>query len=121
MLLNLSNHPSENWSKEQTELARKQFGKVVDMPFPHVPPDVDAEGVLALAEQYYQHIITRSLKQKRFAVHLMGELSFCFALVKMLQKQGIMVVCSTTQRTVLEEIDGKKTTQFKFHQFRVYG
>jgi hypothetical protein len=120
MLLNLSNHPSEKWSKEQMDLAQKLYGEVVDMPFPHISPIENTEGVLALAQQYAQNLLELSKQTTPLAVHLMGELSFCFALVKMLQKHNIKVVCSTTERTVLEEVNGKKTAQFKFHNFREY-
>ncbi len=50
----------------------------------------------------------------------MGEMTFVVALVPMLQSAGIEVVCSTTERIVLEEKDGKKTLQFRFCRFRVY-
>jgi predicted secreted protein len=53
-------------------------------------------------------------------VHLMGEMTFTVALVKMLQKSNIRVVCSTTKRIVLEEKEGVKTAKFQFIQFRDY-
>ena len=120
MLLNLSNHPSQKWSTEQTALAQQQYGGVVDMPFPNVPPEVDTEGVIALAQKYQQDILDLVLQYPNLTVHLMGELSFCFALVKMLQMQGISVVCSTTERTLIEEKDGLKTALFRFNHFRQY-
>jgi hypothetical protein len=118
MLLNLSNHPSKNWSPEQTALAIRQFGTIEDLPFPHISPLLDTEGVVVLAQKYGADIL--AMQKSDLTVHLMGELSFCFALTKLLQRQGITVVCSTTDRTVLEEKDGKKTTKFHFQQFRPY-
>jgi hypothetical protein len=53
------------------------------------------------------------------AVHLMGEMTFTFRLVTMLQAAGIPCIASTTHRTV-EERDGKKIVQFEFVQFRPY-
>jgi hypothetical protein len=50
----------------------------------------------------------------------MGEMTFTVALVRMLQKNHIPVVCSTTERVVIEEKDGKKTMQFSFCRFRAY-
>jgi hypothetical protein len=38
MLLNLSNHPSVNWSPEQRAAAERQFGGVADLAFPHIDP-----------------------------------------------------------------------------------
>ena len=120
MLLNLSNHPSTKWSKEQRDLAQQQFGEVLDMPFPNISPTQNTEGVVAFAAQYCQEILDLKKQHLDLTVHLMGELSFCFALVKMLQKEGITVVCSTTERTLIEEKDGLKTALFRFHQFRNY-
>lgn len=120
MLLNLSNHPSVKWSREQRDLAEQQFGEVVDMPFPHISPTQNTEGVVAFAAEYFQQILDLKKQYSDLTVHLMGELSFCFALVKMLQQAGITVVCSTTERTLIEEKDGLKTALFRFHQFREY-
>ena len=115
MLLNISNHPSVNWTKEQSDAAKTQYGSIKDIKFPHIAPDADTATVYQLAKQYAVQI-DPSVK----TVHLMGEMTFVFALVGLLQKAGITVVCSTTQRTVLEEKDGKKTAQFQFVQFRAY-
>lgn len=121
MLINLSNHPSVNWSKEQTELAIAQFGSIKDMPFPNVPPDATTEQVSELAKSFLEKIKNYPSDSKSVtAVHLMGEMTFIVALTRLLQMEGIKVVCSTTERIVLEEKDGKKTMQFKFSQFREY-
>ena len=115
MLLNLSNHPSVSWSKEQADAAVTQYGSVEDLAFPHIAPDANTEAVAQLAQAYFEKV-DPSVK----AVHLMGEMTFVVALVGLLQRAGIAVVCSTTLRTVLEEKDGKKTVQFQFVQFRAY-
>jgi hypothetical protein len=121
MLLNLSNHPSVKWQKNQYETAIKQYGSVEDMPFPQIPPEENTEGVKELAKQYAATITHKQLTTDNITVHLMGEMTFVVALVGLLQKAGIEVVCSTTQRLVLEEKDGKKTMQFVFVRFRGYG
>ena len=115
MLLNLSNHPSVSWSKEQFDAAVLQYGSIEDLAFPHIAPDATTEDVTQLAQTYFEEI-----DPSVSAVHLMGEMTFVYALVGLLQRAGIQVVCSTTQRTVLEEHDGKKTAQFRFVQFRAY-
>lgn len=38
MLVNLSNHPSMMWAKEQMETALLLYGTVGDCPFPDVEP-----------------------------------------------------------------------------------
>ena len=115
MLLNLSNHPSVSWSKEQFDAAVLQYGSIEDIAFPHIAPDATTEDVTQLAQTYFEEI-----DPSVSAVHLMGEMTFVYALVGLLQRAGIQVVCSTTQQTVLEELDGKKTAQFRFVQFRAY-
>jgi hypothetical protein len=129
MLLNLSNHPSVNWSKEQLNAAQTQYGGVVDMPFPPISPEATTDEVIELAKTYARKVVLHTplmptasslLSETVSAVHLMGEMTFVVALVRLLLEAGIEVVCSTTQRTVLEESDGKKTTQFAFVQFRAY-
>jgi hypothetical protein len=118
MLLNLSNHPNQNWTIEQRIAAEKQFGTITDLAFPAIDPTDTTDDVNQLAADYLSKIkATPSVS----AVHLMGEMTFVVALVQLLQKAKIMVVCSTTQRTVLEEQDGRKTVQFHFVQFRAYG
>lgn len=118
MLLNLSNHPSTNWGNEQRQAAQNQFGGVVDMPFPHINPTATTAEVKQLAKEY-QSLISHH-QSPITAVHLMGELTFVMALVKLLQKHKMPVVASTTNRLVLEEKDGQKTVQFQFVQFRTY-
>ena len=121
MLINLSNHPSLNWSKEQMERAITQFGSIEDMAFPNVPPDATTEQVNELAKSFLEKILqTIKNTPSVTAVHLMGEMTFIVSLTRLLQQANIKVVCSTTERIVLAEIDGKKTMQFQFCQFREY-
>ena len=118
MLLNLSNHPSDKWAQEQLDAAQIQYGGVVDMPFPQINPEATTDEVVALAKEYARKIILHTPSIS--TVHLMGEMTFVIALVPMLQAAGIEVVCSTTERIVLEEQAGKKTLQFRFCRFRAY-
>ena len=50
MFINFSNHPSQIWSREQTDAARG-YGAIVDVPFPAVPPDASEEEIQGMAEQ----------------------------------------------------------------------
>jgi hypothetical protein len=128
MLINLSNHPSAKWAEEQTTAAYEQFGSVVDLPFPAVDPMSDTSEIARLAEEYAalcrrmfaDYYLPESQAAENDAVHLMGELNLCYALVNLLKLHSIKCVASTTQRNVLEEKDGKKTLIFKFVQFREY-
>lgn len=116
MLLNLSNHPSARWGQEQLQVAKEQFGAVQDMPFPNIDPSWTTTKVAQLAKSYFKQI----LEHKTKAVHLMGEMTFTYILVSLLQTSGIQCVASTSERKVIEEEDGKKTVLFNFKQFREY-
>ena len=120
MLLNLSNHPAALWPANQLAAAQAQFGGVGDMAFPMIDPESDTAEVAALAREYADRIAAMSDEQPISAVHLMGEMSFTLALTALLQQRGLAVYSSTTRRNVLEEKDGRKTTQFEFVRFRAY-
>lgn len=114
MLLNLSNHPFSSWSAEQIEAAHS-YGRIVDMPFPNIDPKASADLVLILAERFLVEI--RKIDPN--AIHVMGEMTFTFALVRLLQKVGYLCLAATSERMV-SEYDGKKIITFQFVQFRPY-
>ena len=116
MLLNISNHPSAAWSINQKQAAETLYGSVQDMPFPNIPSQYSTEEVATLVEIFLEMIL-KTLPQ---AVHLMGEMTFTFALVQALQEGGIDCIASTSERTVVDEGDGKKTVIFNFVRFREY-
>lgn len=119
MLINFTNHPSSLWDAVQTEAARKEFGDIVDVTFPVITPDADEEEIERLADEYVQKI-KETAGDKTFAVHLMGEMTFTFAMLKRLQNMNITCVASTTERNVIEMSQGKKEVQFSFVKFRHY-
>jgi len=121
MLLNLSNHPSTIWSDLQIKSANEHYGKVVDVDFPVIPPEADEDLIASLAKDYKDICldILSSSKDENNAVHIMGELTFCFALVQELNKLNITCVASTTERNTYEE-SGNKISKFEFVRFRKY-
>jgi len=119
MLINLSNHPSEKWSKKQLN-ATLEYGQILDMAFPAIDPAASTEEIEALANAYYAEIVNIFKdRDDNCAVHLMGELTFTFALVQKLQKKGIKCIASTTQRLVTDN-GPSKTVEFNFCRFREY-
>jgi len=118
MLLNLSNHPSTRWTNEQLKAA-ESFGHIVDLPFPEVNPIGDEKYIDQLAHEY-------SIKVKDFGgvdgltVHIMGEMTFTFALVNKLKGEGVECIASTTERIVSELGNGQKQASFRFVKFRKY-
>ena len=121
MLINLSNHPKENWSEKQLSSALRKYKSIVDLPFPHISPNATSNQVKSKAEKYLEKILLllKSSNDKNNAVHLMGEFTFVFHLATMLKRKKIPVVVSTTNR-IVEEKDGKKIVSFDFVKFREY-
>ena len=70
MLINLSNHPSSKWSKEQTEAAL-HYGEIADLPFPVVAPEGDENYIAALADEYCNKVVELA-GGAPVTVHLMG-------------------------------------------------
>lgn len=118
LFLNLSNHPSSKWSKEQLDAAA-EFGKIVDMPFPAVDPDCSSDIIENEAEMLVREIKSHALC-KKVVVHVMGEMGLTYCIVKKLSAIGIRCVCSTSYRIVKEEDEGKRLVEFHFNKFRDY-
>ena len=121
MLLNLSNHPLNTWTEKQIAEAKELYGSVVDLPFPQIPPEADENEVLKIADKYFEVCIEKlsASKDEKNAVHLMGELTFVFALANKLLHSGVETVASTTERNT-RDIGNKKITEFNFVRFRKY-
>ncbi len=117
MLLNISNHPFERWSDKQKQTAIGKFGQVKDIPFPNIDPDWDTREVESRAKAFFHQIIEQY--PAGFFVHLMGELTFTFALVGLFQQAGITCYASTTHR-IVEERSDEKIVKFRFVRFRAY-
>ncbi|MBP3767251.1 MAG: CRISPR-associated protein [Prevotella sp.] len=117
MFINLTNHPSEKWSEEQLEAARR-YGEIVDMTFPIIEPTFTKEDVLRFVKVYTEMI--KGIREKQTIVHVMGEMTFTCNLVNALKDLGITSLASTTERNTIMTPDGKKISEFKFVQFREY-
>lgn len=119
MLINLTNHPSKYWCAKQIEAA-SVYGEIVDMPFPEIDETADETYISTLADRYFQEIIAVA-SNTSVTVHLMGELTFTYALLKRLQLHDILCIASTSRRIVKEDMLGlKKEVLFQFERFRKY-
>lgn len=118
MLLNLSNHPSPHWPANQLEAANQQYESIQDLAFPEINPHWSTDQVEQLADQYCNDI--GKSEPRPTAVHLMGELTFTFALVQKLKAAGMPCIASTTERIIKFEQDGTKHSTFRFVRFRAY-
>lgn len=129
--VNLSNHPSAKWSQAQLAAAQAH-GLVRDIQFPNVPPQASESDIATLARgliAQMREIVGRD-DLRGLTAHIMGETSLVCELVLQLNvlrndtlfRDGrglrpLTVVCSTTERRVVE-VDGVKTSVFEFVRFR---
>jgi hypothetical protein len=122
MLINLSNHPTSVWEANQIIQAEKQYGVVRDLPFPSINPCLSTSEIKQLAEDNYLKIIDllKESNDLNNAVHIMGELTFVFALVEKLKTKKIDALASTTDRSAVTQTDGSKLSKFIFKKFRNY-
>lgn len=119
MFVNFTAHPSEGWSAEQCA-ASAVYGKIVDLHFLEVDPYASSDEVLFCAEQYAEQIIA----MKPAAVLVQGEMTLCFAVVRLLVSVGVTVLCACSERVcesvVAEDGTCTRRSVFKFVRFRPY-
>ena len=124
LFINLSNHPSSSWDAQQINAALEivDNGPIIDMQFPNVDPNMTSNDVIDLADNYFSKILNliREYEADYIVFHIMGEMTFTFNLVKLLNENGYHCYASTTKRTVIEDKNGIKTSKFEFVQFREY-
>lgn len=118
MFINISNHPSPLWGEEQRQAA-EQWGAIVDEAFPTIDGAASSNEVSALAVDYAGKIM-QQYKPGRDVVHIMGEMTFTYALVCRLRAAGFECVASTTQRIKQQMPDGSFISEFRFQAFRNY-
>lgn len=112
--INLSNHPSNKWDKNQYEAANT-YGTVIDLSFPSIPATADEDNIHNLVEEYIKII----QKYNNPVVMCQGEFTFSFMMINRLVDMGIEVVASCSERNTTE-LNGKKISEFKFVRFREY-
>lgn len=119
MFINLSNHKSVTWSKEQKESAEK-WGEIIDYPFPNVWPDADEKDIAAMGEKIVGELMEKDAK----AVMCQGEFTLSYTIIRKLKEKGIPVFAASSERVVEEQVleDGtvEKISKFRFVRFREY-
>ena len=99
--VNLTNHPSAQWEREQTETALALAERIEDVCFPNVPPEASEKDLSAIAEACVAQLppgSTHALVQ--------GEFTLAFEIVRRLQKRNITCVAATTERQVEDSGEG---------------
>lgn len=123
MFLNISNHKSASWSKEQLAAARELGGEVIDIQFPTVDPAANEKDIAMQAIDLINYIYVDLALEPAVAM-IQGEMTLTFALVGILRENGVKVVAACSDRCVTEVAKEDGTTEkkaiFKFVQFREY-
>ena len=127
IFLNLSNHPSEGWSEEQLYNLTLSNNHMVyysllrDFPFFSFENSLPFFNIISMVNNLADDTVsTITALGKDIVVHIMGEMTFTFAVVSRLKAMNIKCVASTTERNTVITPDGKKISEFKFVQFREY-
>lgn len=118
VLINLSNHPYAAWGEDQRKAA-EAYGACEDMPFPQIAPELTERELAMIVDSYASAVLERA-KTASVTVHVMGEMTFCFALIQRLKVDGISCIASCTSRNVVELDDHTRQTTFTFGGFRRY-
>ena len=117
--INLSNHPSDFWSEAQ-RAAAGQYGQIIDMPFPTIPPDITDDKMDALVQERF----TQILQQPEPTVMLQGESVFTYRLVHRLNQAGVTTLAAVSIReskeVQIEDGTTVKQSVFRFAGFRKY-
>lgn len=117
--INISNHSSKSWSKEQLREARL-FGEVIDLPFPDIDPLWDDEKTDALVQKYFEAVTAYEAP----TAMVQGEFVFSYRLVSRLKEANIKTVAACSKRQSVETADENgittKTSQFVFEGFKEY-
>ncbi len=114
IFINFTNHPSSTWSKEQIKQAQN-YGEVIDIPFPAVPPAYSREEVEHLGTEYFDRIA----RLQPQAVLCQGEFTLSVYIIRRLKEEGITVLAACSERIAVTK-GNEKTSIFKFSQFREY-
>lgn len=119
--INITNHYSVNWSKEQQEAANK-YGEIIDHGFPMVPPRASSDSLNNEATTLVNLIINKFSND--IVALVQGEMTMTYKIVNEFKRHGIICLAATSERIVTEkrQDDGstKKQTIFKFVGFRKY-
>jgi hypothetical protein len=120
--VNVSNHPSDSWSPEQTQAALELgLGEVWDWPggFPAVAPVAAGDEVSGFARE----LSSRIVGERPAGAFVSGEFALTAALVQRLREAGVRCFCATTERDVRDElVEGalRKVSRFRFVRWREF-
>lgn len=112
--INFTNHPSELWEQNQIDSALT-FGKIIDIPFPNVPPTFTPKDIDELGLEYTNRILV----ENPTAVLCQGEFSLSYNIICRLKQNDIKVLTACSERNTII-VGNEKRSIFSFVQFREY-
>ena len=119
IFINHTNHSSDKWGTGQREAA-KEYGDIVDIPFPSVDPHFGTEEVYELAKAEFNKI----MEYDPCAVLCQGEFVYVCKMAELLKNAGVKVLAACSDRVVTESVDENgrdvKTAEFTFIRFREF-
>ena len=119
VFVNLSNHPSADWSEEQKKAALA-YGGIIDVPFPSVPSSCSDQAMQKHADKAVGAVAKAAYPAREVTVHVMGEMTLTYRIVNKLKARGIRCLASTSDRVANDIGNGEKISQFHFVEFREY-
>ena len=120
VFINYSNHPLDLWGEKQLKEARELGATLLDIPFPQVSPIWSHEEILKFADSETNRIKEATVNFDNAIVHIMGELTLIYNVIRKLKESGIKCVASTTERVTELLPSGEKISKFNFVTFREY-
>ena len=119
VFINLSNHPSCDWGKDQREEAEK-YGSIVDIPFPNIPSGISSFELDRMIDGYVKQILAYGCP----TVMVQGEYIFSFRIANILKEKGCVALAARTDRQVKEVVSGDGVSEitriFEFKGFMEY-
>ena len=120
VFINYSNHPMELWDERQLLKAQEMGDTLRDIPFPQVSPIWNHEEILMFAESEVKRIMDATENFDNAVVHIMGEHTLVYNVIRLLKLEGVKCVASTTERVTEILSSGEKVSKFNFISFREY-
>ena len=119
MFFNVSNHPifaeKSTWSEEQKSVAQHMGGKLVDVPFPTITPDMSDGRIRGICHEVARDIAGSVPYGDAKVAMVAGEYTATILLIAELQLYGFTVVFGQSERVAEERIeDGKVVVVHKF-------
>lgn len=120
VVINISNHSSSTWSREQKEACGDAI--IIDEKFPNINPAAEADDLDAMCFCYADWLTStvNNISRDRVTFLVAGAQGALFRIVGFLKMAGYAVMEATSERNTTINADGSKTVRFDFVRFRSF-